>query len=241
MVYVCCERDHEEPRLTALRRDVAVAANSIARTFALGGGVAAAFVLIGTAVLAVADRLVLPGITNIFVLFLFPGGTLSAAIFVKRRHVQHVAIDPYQRSVWDNSGLLGLERAGLREYVEFHEQLSAVTLAALAAQGRTFDLIYIDRSHRFDDVFVDAYFSLRLLASRGVVMCDDSSTREVGRVLRFIERNLSSWVTELDLSSYRGSDASWRYQIARRLGRVQLRAFRRIGDEPSWDARLRNF
>lgn len=154
---------------------------------------------------------------------------------------QHVAIDPYQRSVWDNSGLLGLDRAGLREYVEFHEQLSAFTLASLAAQGRTFDLIYIDGSHRFDDVFVDAYYSLRLLASRGVVMFDDCSTREVGTVLRFIERNLGGWVTELDLSSYRDGDASWRYQLARLLGKVQLRAFRRIGDEPSWDARLRSF
>lgn len=154
---------------------------------------------------------------------------------------QHVAIDPYQRSVWDNSGLLGLDRAGLREYVEFHEQLSAFTLASLAAQGRTFDLIYIDGSHRFDDVFVDAYYSLRLLASRGVVMFDDCSTREVGTVLRFIERNLGGWVTELDLSSYRDGDASWRYQLARLLGKVQLRAFRRIGDEPSWDARLRGF
>ena len=154
---------------------------------------------------------------------------------------QHVAIDPYQRSVWDNSGLLGLDRAGLRAYVEFHEQLSAVTLPALAAQGRTFDLIYIDGSHRFDDVFVDAYFSLRLLAANGVVMFDDCSTTEVGTVLRFIERNLSAWVTELDLTSYRGGDVSWRYQVARRLGRVQLRAFRRTGDEPSWDAGLKRF
>lgn len=175
----------------------------------------------------------------------FAGSALTiAATHRDLAHVarqQHVAIDPYQQTVWDNSGLLGLDRAGLRQYVEFHEQRSAVTLPALVAQGRAFDLIYIDGSHRFDDVFVDAYFSLRLLALRGVVMFDDCSTREVGTVLRFIERNLSAWVTELDLAPYRGGDASWRYQLARRLGKVQLRAFRRIGDEPAWDARLRRF
>jgi cephalosporin hydroxylase len=152
---------------------------------------------------------------------------------------QHIAIDPYQRTVWDSTGIAALEQAGLQDYVELREQFSAIALAELTAQGRSFDLIYVDGSHRFDDVFVDAYFGVRLLAPNGVIVFDDSATTEVGSVLRFVGKNLSEWVTEFDLSPYRNSDVSWQYMLAKRLGRIQLRAFRRIGDEPEWNARLR--
>jgi hypothetical protein len=153
---------------------------------------------------------------------------------------QHVAIDPFQRTVWDSTGLLGLERAGLHDYVEFREQPSAIALGDLAGHGRTFDFIYVDGSHRLDDVFVDAYFALRLLAPQGVVVFDDAPTDAVSSVLRFIEINFSTWATEMDLTPFRSKNSSMvKYAIAKTLGRVQQRAFRRIGDEPSWDADVR--
>ena len=41
-------------------------------------------------------------------------------------------------------------------------------------KGERFDMIYIDGSHEFDEVFVDAYYSYRLLSPGGIMLLDDS-------------------------------------------------------------------
>lgn len=155
---------------------------------------------------------------------------------------QHVALDPFQATDWDNTGRLALARAGLGEYVDVRLQRSAIGLARLAEDDRRFDLIYIDGSHLFDDVFVDAYFAFRLLGDGGVVLFDDCTIDHIAKVLGFVRANWGEWTREIDLGSYRGDGASLRYQLARRLGRVQLRAFERTGhDRREWDAPLRSF
>ena len=157
---------------------------------------------------------------------------------------QHVAIDPYQPTNgewgWDNAGFRAIREAGLTEYVDVREELSSLALPQLLRDGRMFDLIYIDGSHFFDDVFIDAYYAVRLLKPNGVVMLDDSATNHVAKVVSFIRSNWSGWVPEVDLSAYRSTD--WKYRIAHRLGRVQLTAFRRMGeDSRPWDAPLHRF
>jgi predicted O-methyltransferase YrrM len=143
---------------------------------------------------------------------------------------QHVAIDPYQEGRWDGCGVLSLDRAGLAGFVDVRRQLSANALAVLDGEGSAFGLIYIDGSHLFEDVFVDAYFALRLLTQGGIVLFDDCTIDHVAKVLAFITANCRLWVEEVDLSPYHADGGSFRYQVARRLGRVQLRAFRRIGE-----------
>ena len=105
---------------------------------------------------------------------------------------QHVAIDPFQHSVWDDSGLQNVEHAGLIGFIDFRPQLSAIALADLLGQGKNFDLIYIDGSHRFDDVFVDAYFAFRLLRKDGIVLFDDCSTDDVATVPEFRKQQLGN-------------------------------------------------
>lgn len=99
---------------------------------------------------------------------------------------QHVAIDPYQKTVWDDCGLLALERAGLSSYLDFRPGFSALELPRLLESEERFDLAYIDDSHLFEDVFVDAYYIVRLLAENGIVAFDDSSNPNIAKVLRFI-------------------------------------------------------
>ena len=154
---------------------------------------------------------------------------------------QHTAIDPFQQALWDNSGLMALDRAGLSAYVEFRSKLSSIALAELLDEGRTFDLIYVDGSHRFDDVFVDAYFGFRLLSPQGVIFFDDSSTPDVAKVLRYVSTNWASWTTEVDLSPYRAGRSPIVYRVGGWLGRLQLRAFRRTEGEHAWNAPLRHF
>jgi predicted O-methyltransferase YrrM len=154
---------------------------------------------------------------------------------------QHVAIDPYQDTVWDNAAVASLRRAGLEQYVDVRRQFSSVALAQLLDQKRAFDLIYVDGSHLFEDVFVDAYFGFRLLSDTGVMLFDDCTLDHVAKVLRFARTNWCNWVEEVDVSGYRSDGGSSRYRLAKRLGRVQLRAFRRIAAEPRWEGRLLKF
>lgn len=154
---------------------------------------------------------------------------------------QHVALDPFQAKVWDNAALRNLDEAGLGGYVEIREQYSSAALPALVAELREFDLIYVDGSHLFEDVFVDAYYGVRLLSEGGVILFDDCTDPHVAKVISFLQTN-SDWTAELDLSPYRSDGGSARYKIARRLGRTQLRGFRRTAVEPrAWDAPFRHF
>ena len=94
---------------------------------------------------------------------------------------QHMALDPFQSSVWDDSGLLGIERAGLQGYLDFRPAFSCIVLPRLLSEKAVFDLVYIDGSHLFEDVFVDAYFVSKLLSAGGIVLFDDSFRSPCGK------------------------------------------------------------
>ena len=156
---------------------------------------------------------------------------------------QHVAIDPFQLTVWDDCGLLALERAELLSYLDFRGNFSAFELPKLYEAGDRFDLVYIDGSHLFEDVFVDAYYLLRLLSDKGIVTFDDSSNPNVAKVLQFIRKNYKDSLEELDLTGYRQSNTQkFAYRLARKFGKAQFTAFRRLGKiEREWNALFHNF
>jgi predicted O-methyltransferase YrrM len=155
---------------------------------------------------------------------------------------QHTAIDPYQTTTWDSCGLIAVEKAGLTGYLDFREAFSAIELPKLFEAGTRFGLAYIDGSHIFEDVFVDSYFVTRLLSEGGVVLFDDSSNPHVKKVIRFVRTNLHAVLPELDLSLYRNTSKRFTYRLARYFGKIQLTAFRRVGDvERCWDAPFRGF
>lgn len=154
---------------------------------------------------------------------------------------QHTLLDPFQSRDWDNAALAAIDRAGLSEYVDFRPQFSSIALAGLAGADAAFGLIYVDGSHVFEDVFIDAYFGFRMLERGGVILFDDCAIDHVAKVLGFVTANWSGWTEEIDLSPFR-SDAGLRYRAARTLGRIQLRAFTRTGDDTRpWDVPLKGF
>jgi predicted O-methyltransferase YrrM len=156
---------------------------------------------------------------------------------------QHIVIDPYQESLWDSAGLAALETAGLAGYLDFRPRSSATELPALLSGSDRIGLVYVDGSHLFEDVFVDAYYATRLLDRGGVIAFDDSSNPHVRKVLRFIRSNLSGALKELDLGAYRASGlAAVPYRVARLIGRTQMTAFCGVGEvEREWDASFRDF
>ena len=115
---------------------------------------------------------------------------------------RHVAADPYQfeslpqhRTRYDGVGLRTLEEAGVRELVEFYAEESQIVLPRLLAEGRQFDLAFLDANHRFEGVFLDLIYSGRLLKEGGIVFVDDIQLPGVRRAVDFCIANLG-WTIE---------------------------------------------
>lgn len=103
---------------------------------------------------------------------------------------RHVAIDPHLPNSHVDAGLRALEAAGVRELVEFHAERSEVVLPRLLAEGRRFDLAYLDGNHRFEGVFLDLVYSGQLLDEGRVVFADDAQLPAVRRAAAFCLGNL---------------------------------------------------
>lgn len=135
----------------------------------------------------------------------------------------HVAIDPFQVGPFDSVGLRNVAAAGLAESLDFRPSLSSIELPRMLDKGESFGLIYIDGSHEFDEVFLDAYYCSRLLVPGGVMLFDDSPHPPIARVIEITRKNRK--LAEVDLAAWR-NDSGLKYRVARLLGRTQLTAFR---------------
>ena len=159
--------------------------------------------------------------------------------------LNHYAIDPFQSTAWDSVAIENLESIGTGQNVKIIEEFSHTALPKLLDERQGFDFIYIDGSHLFEDVFIDIFYSLRLLRSSGIVLLDDCSDPHVYKVVNFARRNLKHCCEEIDLSHYRGSNSisdRLKYYIARKLGKVQMVGFRRVGEaNRPWDSTFVSF
>ena len=115
---------------------------------------------------------------------------------------RHVATDPYQftglphhRTTYAGVGLQVLEEAGVRDLVEFHEEVSQILLPRLLGEGRSFDFAFLDGNHRFEGVVLDLVYTGRLLREGGIVFADDTQLPGVRRAVDFCIANLH-WTVE---------------------------------------------
>ena len=176
----------------------------------------------------------------------FGGSTLMFASTHRDLHHapcgQHTSIDPFQTTVWDSSAILLLERAGLEEYVDVRLSSSALELPRMLQQSERFELAYIDGSHLFEDVFVDAYFVIRLLVEGGVVAFDDSANPHIAKVIAFIRRSLAPGIEELDLGEHRPSGSSGiTYRAARGSEKFNSPHLGKRERERNWNVPFRSF
>jgi hypothetical protein len=177
----------------------------------------------------------------------FGGSALTiAATHAELKHepkAQHHVMDPYQTTFWDECALIALERAGLRDFIDFRPLHSWLALPNLIQEGVRVDMAYIDGSHLFEDVFVDWFLVARILSANGIVLFDDCADPHVRKALRFIQRNMNGVFAEIDLFPFRQSSGGrLQYKIAKILGKVQLRAFKLNADaERGWNAPFSNF
>ena len=111
---------------------------------------------------------------------------------VLARGGRHVAIDPFQMESWNGAGLRTLREAGVEGVVEVIEEESQLALPRLVAEGREFDLAFVDGDHRFEGVFLDLYFMTRLVRPGGLVVVDDMWMPAVRTAVAYVEKNLAA-------------------------------------------------
>jgi predicted O-methyltransferase YrrM len=115
---------------------------------------------------------------------------LCQAVLV--RGGRHVAIDPLQQESWSGAGLRTLRDARVDDVVEVIQEESQLALPRLVAEGREFDLAFVDGDHRFEGVFLDLYFMTRLVKASGMIVVDDMWMPSVRTAVAYIERNLGA-------------------------------------------------
>jgi predicted O-methyltransferase YrrM len=105
---------------------------------------------------------------------------------------RHVAVDPFQMEAWNGAGLRTLREAGVEDHVEVIEEESQLALPRLVAEGRAFDLAFVDGDHRFEGVFLDLYFMTRLVRPGGLIVVDDMWMPAVRTAVAYVEKNLDA-------------------------------------------------
>jgi len=101
----------------------------------------------------------------------------------------HVVLDPIQTSHFHGAGSRILREAGVEQFVEFHQDYSELLLPRFLSEGRLFDFVFIDGSHWFDNVFIDLFYTHRLLKPGGMVVFDDVFAEPVNLACRFARTN----------------------------------------------------
>ena len=118
----------------------------------------------------------------------------EALLASDRADARHVVLDPNQSWRFADCGLQLIDEAGLDELVEFHAEASETALPRFLAQGRRFDLAFVDGNHRFDGVFLDLIYLGRLVRG-GILFIDDYQLPAVARAVSFCTTNLG-WSIE---------------------------------------------
>jgi len=153
----------------------------------------------------------------------------------------HSAIDPYQKSVWDNVAVKLIEKEGLEKNFTCMDGFSCYVLPDLIRQKRQYGLVYIDGSHLFEDVFLDMYFVNDLLLENGIVVFDDCLDPHVAKVIKFVKRNYNHILSEIGLHKYGGQKPILK-RMANLFGYRQARGFMKTGNgRREWNARFINF
>jgi predicted O-methyltransferase YrrM len=116
--------------------------------------------------------------------------TLFILAAISKNTVGHLtSIDPTVRTAWHGIALRSIEKVGAGQYYRHIEDRSDRAGIDLAREGATFDLIFIDGNHRFDDVLTDFYLFAQLCEKGGQVVFDDMWMPSIRSVVSFVRAN----------------------------------------------------
>jgi predicted O-methyltransferase YrrM len=99
------------------------------------------------------------------------------------------SIDPFQEKQWKSAGLHNIEKAGLDEYHTLVQKKSYEAMPELLAEGKKYDLIFIDGMHLFDYTLVDMFYAILLCRVGGAIVVDDILHKGPAKVIKYAESN----------------------------------------------------
>jgi predicted O-methyltransferase YrrM len=103
-----------------------------------------------------------------------------------REGAEHVIIDAFQGSAWKNVGFENLRRSGI-DFFRLIEEPSEIALPRLVQERQeSFDLVYIDGWHTFDQTLLDLFYANRLLRVGGYLVADDCNLPAVAKAMAYV-------------------------------------------------------
>jgi predicted O-methyltransferase YrrM len=105
----------------------------------------------------------------------------------------HVAMDPFQITLWHGIGLKKAQEMGMDRSLRFIQEKDVFGLPALAREGLQFEVIFIDGNHRFDNVLLDFTLSDYVCVKGGYIILDDLWMPSIRKAVSFIESNRSDY------------------------------------------------
>lgn len=100
----------------------------------------------------------------------------------------HIALDPFQSSYWHGVGATQARRLSSKRF-QLLEEYSIHALSDFIRARESFDFIFIDGNHRFDDVLVDFYLADQVLKVGGLLVLDDIWMASIRTVLAYVLAN----------------------------------------------------
>jgi predicted O-methyltransferase YrrM len=103
---------------------------------------------------------------------------------------QHLIIDPFQDSEFNDAGWDIIRSAKLDGIATLVREQSQIALPRLAEEKLSADAAFVDGSHLFHNVFVDLYYLQMIVRPGGLVVLDDYWWPGVMTAARYYETNL---------------------------------------------------
>jgi predicted O-methyltransferase YrrM len=103
-----------------------------------------------------------------------------------RNKPDFIIIDPNQTDGYHNIGTLNLEKDEINFFKLLEESSEFALPRLLVEETNSYDLVFIDGYHTFDQVLLDFYYSNRLIKKGGFIVFDDCSYFSISKALTYI-------------------------------------------------------
>jgi cephalosporin hydroxylase len=114
----------------------------------------------------------------------------------KTHKFTHTATDPAQFYSYNGIGFTSAKKYTEEGKFFFHEKLSFDCLNMLYNENRSYDIIFIDGGHRFDDVLCDFTLAAQICPVGGYIILDDLLLPSITKVRDFIVNNRNDFIFE---------------------------------------------
>lgn len=116
----------------------------------------------------------------------------------------HTAVDPAQFTSYNGIGYTSAIEHTIADKFIFHKMFSFECLSMLKMQEQSFEIIFIDGGHRFDDVLCDFTLAAQICPVGGYIILDDLLLPSITKVKDFIIKNRTDFVFEQFISTNLG-------------------------------------